>query len=756
MLHTMFRGSATGERSRGRRVPLLAVAALVAPLLAPVAGAVPTAPSVERVAAATADAAEASTDADAASLARTFDHDVVVSSRTTASEITTALPDGTMRYVASTEPQRVERNGSWIDVDTTMSRTADGSIEPAVATVPVRFSGGGDRKLAQIRTATGAWLSMDWDHGVLPAPVLDGSTALYRDVFPEVDLRVASTNVGMSQVLIVKTPEAATNPDLGTVRFEFDGGEVSREADGGLSAEIDGRDSALVASAPTWWDSSSVDAGSWPTGDAPESSTVPTSTTGDSLSLDVDSVLATPGLDYPVFIDPDFSGTRAHSWWVASNLPNASFLDGQGNDGRGQSVGSVDDPAGDIRNARSFFLMPTEGTKGAEIISASFSAHEIWSWNCTATPVELWWTGSMREGATWNESGGGNWIQKLDTVDASGRRGAADCPEKNVGWNATEGAKVAAGANADTITFGLRAPDEGDHSQWKRFDPSASMTVTYDRRPESPTNVVMSTPDRGCGVASDPAWVTNRTALVLRATMHDPDGDPMYGRFQVVTASSGGTGHDAPPGSTRVVFATTPVEPDRWDRTMTLDAGTLADGRYAWSARADDDRLQSDDSPWCYFTVRNSGPSTLPTITNDAGPASYTVGRPFTVHFEAPAEDGVDRFLYRWVPTDGVPSDYSLKTEVDALPACGTRTGEVQVVCPDASGRSATITVAPIAEVSTLVVTSVDKVGSWANVRNADGTRSTVAQLRIAAAADPTTPTRPQTPAPVAPHPLDH
>ncbi|ROS21501.1 hypothetical protein EDF22_3758 [Rathayibacter sp. PhB127] len=597
MVHTMFRGSATGDRGRGRRVPLLAVVALVAPLLAPVAGAVPTAPTVERVAAATADAAEASTDADAASLARTFDHDVVVSSRTTATEITTALPDGTMQYVASTEPQRVERNGSWIDVDTTMSRTADGSIEPAVATVPVRFSGGGDRKLAQIQTATGAWLSMNWEHGVLPSPVLDGSTALYRDVFPEVDLRVTSTNVGMSQVLIVKTPEAATNPELDTVRFEFDGGEVSREADGGLSAEIDGTDSALVASAPTWWDSSSVDGGSRPTGDAPESSTVPTSTTGDTLSLDVDSVLATPGLDFPVFIDPDFSGTRAHSWWVASNLPNASFLDGQGNDGRGQSVGSVDDPAGDIRSARSFFLMPTEGIKGADIISASFSAHEIWSWNCTATPVELWWTGSMREGATWNESGGGNWIQKLDTVVASGRRGAADCPEKNVGWNASEGAKVAAGSNADSITFGLRAPDEAAHSQWKRFDPSASLTVTYDRRPDSPTNVAMSTPDRGCGVASDPAWVTNRTALVLRATMHDPDGDPMYGRFQVVTASNGGTGHDAPPDAGRVVFATTPIEPDGWDRTMTIDAGTLADGRYAWSARADDVRLQSDDSP---------------------------------------------------------------------------------------------------------------------------------------------------------------
>ena len=754
MVHRTFHEDGVGRRSRN--ATLLVVAAVTGALLAPVVGALAAPSAAGSASLVGADSSAAATDADASALARRFDHDVVVSSRTTATEITTAQPDGSMRYVASTEPQRVERNGSWIAVDTTMSRTADGSVEPAVATVPVRFSGGGDRKLAQIRTETGAWLSMDWKHGVLPTPVLDGSTALYRDVFPQVDLRVASTNVGMSQVLIVKTPEAAANPELDTVRFEFDGGEVSQQADGGLSAEIDGVDSALVSTAPTWWDSTPVDPAAQPTGDAPESGAVPTSATADSLSLDVDAVLATPGLDYPVYIDPDFTGTRAHSWWVASNLPNASFLDGQGNDGRGQSVGSVDDPAGDIRNARSFFSVPTDGIKGADIISASFSAHEIWSWNCTATPVELWWTGSMREGATWNESGGGNWIQRLDTVDASGRRGAAECPEKNVGWNAYEGAKIAAASHADSITLGLRAPNEGDHSQWKRFDPSASLTVSYDRRPDSPTNVTMSTPDRGCGPASDPAWVTNSTALVLRATMHDPDGDPMYGRFQVVTANSGGTGHDAPPGSSQAVFATTPVEPDHSDRTTTIEAGTLADGRYAWSARADDNRLQSDESPWCYFTVRSSGPSSLPTVRNDSGAEGYAVGRPFTVHIEAQAEDGVDKFLYRWVPTDGVPSDYSLRTEVGALPACGTRIGEIHVVCPDADGRSATISVAPTTEVSTLVVTSVDKVGSWANVRNADGSRSTVAQLRIAALADAVTSLRKQTSAPVAPLPLHH
>ncbi|MCJ1685366.1 LamG domain-containing protein [Rathayibacter sp. VKM Ac-2928] len=737
MASRAFRRGVINKHSRIQGLALITVTALTGVLMAPVASATSELAAQQPAAIGPVDSSGASTAADAAAIAAKFDHDVVVSSMTTATEITTALPDGTMQYVTSTEPQRVEEDGSWVDVDTTLSRTPSGAVEPEVAVVPVRFSGGGDDTLAQIQTITGAWLTMTWDHGVLPKPVLDGATALYEDVFPDVDLEVASTNVGMSQVLIVKTPEAGENPELDTVRFEFDGGEVSQADDGGLSAEVDGVDSALVSSEPTWWDSSSVDVDEQPTGDAPASSSVPTETTGDSISLDVDSVLETPNLEYPVYIDPDFNGTSIHSWWIASNLASSSFLDGQGNDGRGQSVGSVNDPAGNIRNARSFFLMNTNGIKGADIISASFSAHEIWSWNCTATPVELWWTGSMREGATWNESGGGNWIQRLDTVNASGRRGASDCPEKNVGWNAYEGAKVAAGANADSITFGLRAPNEGDYSQWKRFEPSVSMTVSYDRRPDTPTNVTMSTPDRGCGVASDPAWVTNNTPLVLRAKMHDTDGDQMYGRFQIVTANSGGNSHDAPPNSSRVFFSTTPVEPNDWDRNMTINAGTLPDGKYAWSARADDNRLQSDDSPWCYFNVRNNGPSNLPEIKNDSNPTSYTVGQPFNVHFEARTDDGVDRFLYRWIPTNGVPSNYNLKTEAGPLPACGSKTGLIYVVCPDSSGRSATITVAPISEISTLIVTSVDKVGSWANVGNSDGTRSTVAQLKIGASIDP-------------------
>ncbi|MBF4503692.1 MULTISPECIES: LamG domain-containing protein [unclassified Rathayibacter] len=655
---------------------------------------------------------------------------------TTATEITTALADGTMQYVTSTEPQRVEQDGAWIDVDTTMARTDAGFIEPAVATVPVRFSDGGDDQLAQIRTATGAWLTMTWDHGDLPMPVVDGSTALYKDVFPDVDLEVASTNIGMSQVLIVKTPEAASNPELDTVRFEFNGGDVSQSEDGSLSADVDGVDSALVSSEPTWWDSSSVNEDAHPTTNVPVSNSVPTEATGDEVALDVDSVLSTPDLEYPVYIDPDFNGTSIHSWWMASNLASSSFLDGQGNDGRGQSVGSVDDPAGNIRNARSFFLMHTEGIKGADIINASFSAHEIWSWNCTATPVELWWTGSMREGATWNESGGGNWIQRLDTVNASGRRGASDCPEKNIGFNAVDGARAAAAAGADSLTLGLKAPDEGNFGQWKRFDPSVSMTVGYDRRPDVPSNVAMSTPDRGCGAADSPSWVTNNSSLVLRAKMHDPDGDQMYGRFQIVTANNGGSGHDAPPSSSRVVYVTTSTEPNDWDRYKTINAGTLADGRYAWSARADDGRLQSDDSPWCYFNVRNKGPSNLPVIKNDSSLTNYTVGEPFNIHFESQASDGVDKFLYRWVSTNGVASNYSLQTEAGALPTCGATTGLITVVCPDSSGRSGTITVAPTSEVSTLIVTSVDKVGSWANVGNADGTRSTVAQLKIGASSD--------------------
>ena len=50
-----------------------------------------------------------------------------------------------------------------------------------------------------------------------------------------------------------------------------------------------------------------------------------------------------------------------------------------------------------------------------------------------------------------------------------------------------------AGANAGwpTITVGLKAPNEGDVNQWKRFDANAVLSVTYNSYPSIPDTLTV-------------------------------------------------------------------------------------------------------------------------------------------------------------------------------------------------------------------------------------------------------------------------
>ena len=62
-----------------------------------------------------------------------------------------ANPDGTHTSVESAVPVRVKRpDGSWVPVDLTLVRGADGSVAPAATVTPVTLSGGGGGPLATV------------------------------------------------------------------------------------------------------------------------------------------------------------------------------------------------------------------------------------------------------------------------------------------------------------------------------------------------------------------------------------------------------------------------------------------------------------------------------------------------------------------------------------------------------------------------------------------------------------------------------
>ncbi|GGP01223.1 hypothetical protein [Wenjunlia tyrosinilytica] len=170
---------------------------------------------------------------------------------------TFANPDGTFTLRQSSAPQRAQSSdGTWRSVDTTLERRADGSVAPRAAVADVRFSGGGSGDLIRLGDRSGHALSLDWGKD-LPAPVLEGSSATYPDVLPDVDLRLTATAEGYQEVLVVKTAQAADNPQLAriTLSAQGDGVSVVPGIGAGVRAVDDDGNTVFVGPSAQMWDS---------------------------------------------------------------------------------------------------------------------------------------------------------------------------------------------------------------------------------------------------------------------------------------------------------------------------------------------------------------------------------------------------------------------------------------------------------------------------------------------------------------------
>lgn len=98
---------------------------------------------------AAADSRESSVTDRALNVASTSDAAVVVEELTSETRLVRALPSGDLRAEVAPVPVRVEQaDGSWAAVDLSLETRSDGWITPAMAPVDVRFSGGGDTRLA--------------------------------------------------------------------------------------------------------------------------------------------------------------------------------------------------------------------------------------------------------------------------------------------------------------------------------------------------------------------------------------------------------------------------------------------------------------------------------------------------------------------------------------------------------------------------------------------------------------------------------
>ncbi|WP_217128156.1 LamG-like jellyroll fold domain-containing protein [Streptomyces sp. AC558_RSS880] len=632
----------------GVTVGLLPWGALPAQAVGP-AGATASAP-----AAGTGEPAVAATEEEALAQAARLGRNVEVLSLRGESSDVYATPEGTLEAREYLRPVRTRVDGEWKAVDTGLAPVAEGPdqgmVAPVAASVGLAFSGGGDGPLVRLERA-GRTLELSWP-GDVPQPRLDGDTATYPDILPDVDLRLAARPEGFTQLLVVKSAEAAANEELDELRLRLgaEGLTVRETANGGLEAVDEGAGGAVFeAPRPVMWDSSTgedtassspepasavrpaalaaADDGPGAAADtepgasdsgrqAPVGVDVPSG--GDELVLTPDRELLT-GDDtvYPVYIDPQWYTPRATSWTMASRYwassPQWKFNDAS-DAGLGYCAWDYCKPH-DLK--RLFYQFPTTKFAGRSILSAEFVVRETHAASCHAREVQIWRTKGINSSTTWNtQNAAGFWIDHLQS--RSFAHGYDGCASADAEFDVKTAVAQAAAHKWSTLTFGLRATTEDDRYTWKRFSDAAYLRVEYNRPPPRiSTSKLTMDPGGACVNSSAPVRVRSR-ATVRASDVTDPDKDRVQVQFRALWDSGDGW-------KQRWISGRSTEKASGSDFSVQLPTSVPQNKTVGWQARAWDG---GQWSPWssenahsCHFVYDTAVPAG-PSIDSEQYPRS--------------------------------------------------------------------------------------------------------------------------------------
>ncbi|WP_027341439.1 LamG-like jellyroll fold domain-containing protein [Hamadaea tsunoensis] len=583
----------------------------------------------------------------------------ILDQRTETSQ-TFARPEGGYTTEESVAPRFAHRpDGSWTPVDTALT-TVDGALAPKAGAVPVTFSPGGSGPAATVRSGDKT-LSITWPGGPLPAPSVAGDTATYADVLPGVDLALTATATGFSEVLVVRSARAAKHPKLASVLFGLNtGGLTTRPADGGLEATDDQGRTVFTSPAPQMWDSG--DQASAGVRRPARRATMPVRAAAGKLTVTPDAgMLAAADTVYPVYIDPSWSGGLRNNNWaiVMSKYPESSGLSltsastkGGAGHGRVCDYDSNGNCLSTTYVVRSMFQLDTSGIRGHHVTKASFFIKQLHSWTCNpASTAKLWHVDNVGNwenfsNLTWNYSNDWNkfrWYESTTawasrrTDSAYGCSGPGDDEFDVTGWTRDVAANW-----GWYLGLSLRADNENDTNQWKRFDAgTARLAVDYDDPPTAPNWLQVD--GRDCVQGGGRPVIPTATPQ-LSARAWDPDGDQM--QLWLGAQKWGGTAFDGPSVAGYQDWVSNGTR-GYWT-TSALDDG----GIYAFRAQAND-YGKGGTGPVtnmpgnCEFEVDLTDPVT-PTVTGDVYTngcdACGEIGRTGTFTFRS----SPDVTHYRW------------------------------------------------------------------------------------------------------------
>ncbi|MGW3353711.1 LamG-like jellyroll fold domain-containing protein [Nonomuraea rubra] len=566
--------------------------------------------------------------------ARASGERAVVPEETGPDRMVYANPDGTLTAELSAEPVRGRKDGGWAALDLGLRVAKDGGVVPAVAATPLRLSGGGDGPLVRFGDEDTS-IELAWP-APLPEPVLDGDTATYHEVLPEVDLVVRATPRGFSHVLVVRTAKAARDPRLAEIKFGLRTGGVTVRVTGTGALVATGADGdvAFQATPATMWDASGGATARAVAQSGGRRADVAVEVGADHLTLIPDKeLLADPEARFPLYIDPDWG--RGPSGWgnVYQGLDDTRAWGGDG-DGFAKAGRCIASSCGKVQVARTYFQFDVSSLFGAVVRSAEFNIPVVHSYSCEPRWVYAQEAGRVDSGLTWNnQPWRGPVLQSHNVAYGYG----AACPARNLGFDSVLAVRNSVYNANPTTTVAVLAGDENDGWGWKRFASSATLIVGYNRVPGAPTG--LSAENRGCAVEPNEPYVYTATPT-LRATAADPDGLPVAVQFEWYVRRGAKKGE-----------TTTLSKPSGSPFSITLPSGAFAHGsKIAYRARVSDGLDWGPYSQWCDVTVDQQAPDREPHVSSATYPEDDiggAAGRTAAFTLAANGVPDVTRFMYR-------------------------------------------------------------------------------------------------------------
>ncbi|HEX2685209.1 MAG TPA: hypothetical protein VHN14_01260, partial [Kofleriaceae bacterium] len=539
-------------------------------------------------------------------------------------------PSGNRTMVAAVVPQRARRqNGTWGPIDTTLQQVGD-QLAPVATAADVRFSNGGTGPFATL-TREGHSITLSWP-APLPKPTVAGNIATYVDVLPDVDLVVKATDVGFTNLLVIKSARGAGNPMVRHTSYRIGGdATLATTPEGGLVAEAGG---VRIASAdqPVMWDTvkrrgaSELDEPDVENGPVKRARVGAAISAGHLVLTPDPSMLADPNARFPLVIDPLFIAGE-NQWAYASadnqNAPTTDSTIASGDPSPAAACLRVGNDPGSTHLIRSFMRFGISSLASKQILSAKIAGKVDHTWKCTDNrPTYFYRTAAIS--TTPRQSWPGPALQRLllnDNVHAN----EASCNELNMTFNVGTSTLISdlqdfANANAANYFVGISAGEdtsgtnETNTERWMRYFLSDfKLNITYNTKPNKPDTLTVD--GKACVTGANRPFIKTTTPA-LEARVTDPDHDHMNVSF-TWAKWNGSAFADAGSGTQGNISDTD---------TAIFNVTSSVDGEiYNFRVLSNDSFLSSDVAGTCEWQV-DVTPPVVPTVTADVYQEGQTGG----------------------------------------------------------------------------------------------------------------------------------